>query len=1076
MVSHTVRMFGIVLWAFWGLFSLSAKDPLSNAGVRLPISDATDRVFVPISAGKEASHAWVGQIVDDNQGFLWFGTRDGLYRYDGYQVRPYSPHPNGADGAALFQECCVGFVPGITRYSLFKDNTGKIWIAADESLYHYDSETEKFSHLPFASGELRLVRNINQDRTGMIWLATMQGLIRYNPANGKIAHFLHNETDSTTLGSNYVRATLETKDGTFWVATNVSVDLFDRQTGRVMVHLPLRNPLQTPANIGNPYVRLLEDHSGVVWIASARDGLAFVDRLRTKLTFLALASGSDPEPGAWAILEDRDRALWVGTERGLLKLDRDRERFIRYRNDPADPNSLPANWVLALFEDRDSGLWVATANSGVARLSKHPLPFRRYRRRPEASGPSGRDYVFTAYEDSRGVIWAGSKGAINRIDLKTGRYAVQPIGENTVVNAIIADRSGQFWIGTGDGSLFRFNPATQKSVVYGRNAANFLGCGNNEVRALFVDHLGTLWAGSGDSLCSFDSASNRFRVYKIDVPGPNDVVAIAEDTAGILWLGSRQAGLHRFDPATGKFTTFRHSAKEGSLSSDVVTSILVDRSGTIWAGTLDGLNRLDAATGKFTVYLARDGLPSSKINGVVEDASGDLWITTTYGLSHFKPRSRTFNNYYRSDGVLDDLTGAWKGRSGQLFFGSYDGLTALSPDAVDEKLVTPRVVLTNFQISDKPVPVGADSPLKESISVAKALTLSHTQNILSFEFADLSYADPERTRYRYRLGKLESGWTEVASTQHFVRYSTLAPGEYVFQVEARTSSGNWTEKGAEVRIVILPPWWSSWQFRLAYALALGLMIWFSWRLRVRQLAKQLNLQFEERLRERTRIARELHDTLLQSFHGLMLQFRAVYNLLPSRPAEARETLEGALDQARQAITEGRDAVQGLRESAIKTNDLAQALQTLSEELNRGEIKQHSVLSRFDVQGTPRDLHPIVRDEVYRIAGEALRNSFRHAQAHRIEVEVRYDEQQLRLRVRDDGKGIDPKVLREGRTGHFGLPGMRERAGRIGSDLDVWSELETGTEVEVTVPASIAYTASRARHRSRLFDRKTVKKP
>jgi signal transduction histidine kinase len=276
--------------------------------------------------------------------------------------------------------------------------------------------------------------------------------------------------------------------------------------------------------------------------------------------------------------------------------------------------------------------------------------------------------------------------------------------------------------------------------------------------------------------------------------------------------------------------------------------------------------------------------------------------------------------------------------------------------------------------------------------------------------------------------------------------------------------------------VILPPWWSTWQFRLAYALALGLIMWLSWRLRARQLAKQLNLRSEERLRERTRIARELHDTLLQSFNGLMLQFRAVYNLLPSRPAEARETLEGTLDQARQAITEGRDAVQGLRESAIEPNNFAQALQTLSEELNGGEIKQHSVLSRIDVQGTPRDLHPIVRDEVYRIAGEALRNAFRHAQAHRIELEIRYDERQFGLRVRDDGKGIDPKVLREGRTGHFGLPGMRERAGWIGGHLDVWSELESGTEVEVTVPGSIAYTASRAHHRSRLFGRKMVMKP
>ena len=886
MVSHAARIIGFVLWVFLDACLLSAKDQPSNSGIRLPISDATDRVFVPISAGKEASHAWVGQIAEDNQGFLWFATSDGLDRYDGYQLRPYSPVPGGGDAAVFFRNCCLGasLRPGMARYALFKDRSGKIWIGADESLYRYDPETERFSHPQFAPGVLQgVVKNVNQDRSGMIWLATIRGLARYNPANGKTARFLDNDSDLATLTK---RATLETKDGTFWVATSASVDIFDRQTGRVTKHFLLSNPLHNPTTRGNAYVRLLEDHSGTVWIVSARDGLAFVNRQRTALTFLAPASGPDLNSAA-AILEDRYGALWIGTEHGLLQLDRDRERFVRYRNDPTDPSSLPADWVLALFEDPEEGIWVGTANAGVARLSDHTPQFRRYRRRPGSGGPFGPDYVFTAFEDSRGEIWAGTMGAINHIDLKTGRYTMQPLGDNTEVSAIAEDRSGQFWIATIGGSLFRFNPATRQSVVYRQGTASSPGCGNNnEVRALFVDHLGTLWAGARDSLCSFDPATNRFREYKAGVEGVVEINAIAEDAAGILWIGCRNGGVQRFDPVTGKFTIFRHSAAAGSLSNDVVTSILADRSGTIWAGTLDGLNRLDAATGKFTVYLERDGLPSSIVNGVVEDANSDLWITTSYGLSHFRRRSGTFYNYYRSDGVLDDLTGAWKGSSGQIFFGSYSGLTALSPDAVDEKLFIPRVVLTNFQLSDKPVSVGAGSPLKESISVTQALTLSHSQNTLSFEFAALSYADPERTRYRYRLERLESTWTEVPSTQRFTRYSTLAPGEYVFHVEARSSRGNWTEKGAEVRIVILPPLWATWPFRAACFLAAVLMVWLTWHLRVRQIANQLNLGFEERLRERTRIARELHDTLLQSFQGLVFRVQAVRNMLPARPAEA----------------------------------------------------------------------------------------------------------------------------------------------------------------------------------------------
>ena len=302
-----------------GVLSVFANDSPSNSAVKLPIIDVTDRVFVPIAADKEFSHAWVGQIVEDSHGFLWFGTRDLLVRYDGYQIRRYSPGSAGANGVFV-QECC--------RYALFADRSGKIWIGASDSVYRYDSQNEQFTTPPIAPEKLQgLVRGINQDRAGTMWLATSRGLTRYKPENGEAAQLVHKEGDRTTLGSNFVRATLETKDGTFWVATNSTLDILDRQTGRVTQHFLLRNPLQKAASTGNPYLRLLEDRKGTVWIASARDGLAFVDRRRQSLTFISLATGRDIEPGAWAILEDRKGALWVGTEYGLIRLDLDRKQL-----------------------------------------------------------------------------------------------------------------------------------------------------------------------------------------------------------------------------------------------------------------------------------------------------------------------------------------------------------------------------------------------------------------------------------------------------------------------------------------------------------------------------------------------------------------------------------------------------------------------------------------------------------------------------------------------------------------------------------------------------------------------------
>jgi signal transduction histidine kinase len=294
-------------------------------------------------------------------------------------------------------------------------------------------------------------------------------------------------------------------------------------------------------------------------------------------------------------------------------------------------------------------------------------------------------------------------------------------------------------------------------------------------------------------------------------------------------------------------------------------------------------------------------------------------------------------------------------------------------------------------------------------------------------------------------------------------YTNLGAHSYRFRVVACNSEGLWSESEAAVAFEVEPTAWQTWWFRTGSAALILLLVWCVYLYRLRQLANEFNIRLEERVGERTRVARELHDTLLQSFHGLLLRFQTVSNLLPA--GEPKQKLDDAIDQAAEAITEGRDAVQGLRSSTTVTNDLASAITALGTELARSELNPNAAEFHVEVEGTPRDLHPILRDEVYRIAGEALRNALHHAQAQRIEVEIRYDERQLRLRVRDDGKGIDPKLLNEdGRAGHYGLGGMRERAKLMGGKLAVWSELDSGTEVELRIPASRAYEIPPARRR------------
>ncbi len=331
---------------------------------------------------------------------------------------------------------------------------------------------------------------------------------------------------------------------------------------------------------------------------------------------------------------------------------------------------------------------------------------------------------------------------------------------------------------------------------------------------------------------------------------------------------------------------------------------------------------------------------------------------------------------------------------------------------------------------------------------------------LQIFYTALSFVAPERVHFKYRLEGQDPDWREVVNDRD-VQYSNLGPGTYRFRVIACNNSGVWNEQGDSREFSISPAYYQTNWFRAICAVLVLALVWAIYQIRVRQLHHDFALTLEARVRERTSIARDLHDTLLQSFQGLMLRFEIVSQLLPDRPVEAKEKLDGAMKQAADAITEGRDAVQGLRTSTVQTNDLARAIDTLGEELANDPTHHDSPAFIVTVEGSPRDLHPILRDEIYRIAAEALRNAFHHAEARRVEVEVRYDNRRFRLRVRDDGKGIDPAVLSgRGRDGHFGLPGMRERANAMGGKLVLWSEVGAGTEVELIIPASSAYTTAR----------------
>jgi signal transduction histidine kinase len=350
---------------------------------------------------------------------------------------------------------------------------------------------------------------------------------------------------------------------------------------------------------------------------------------------------------------------------------------------------------------------------------------------------------------------------------------------------------------------------------------------------------------------------------------------------------------------------------------------------------------------------------------------------------------------------------------------------------------------------------------RNGFAASDNLKLSPHPRDLQIDYTSPTFAIPQKVKFRYCLENYDRDWHD-ASTRRQAFYTDLPPGKYSFRVVASNIDGTWNEKTAQLDFVVSPAYYQTNWFRAVCACVFLGLIWVAYQWRVRQLQHQFDMTLDARVNERTRIARELHDTLLQNFQGLLPRLQAAIYKLPDSAVDSRKTLEAAVDQASQAITDGRDAVQGLRMSTVEKNDLAVAIRTLGEEL-AGAGNHTSPAFEVVVEGESRNLHPILRDEVYRITAEALRNAFRHAQARQIEVEIGYDDKTFTIHVRDDGKGIDPEVLsRDGQEGHFGLRGMRERAKLVGGKLEVWSKGDSGTEIELSIPSSRAYSKPKRR--------------
>lgn len=1010
----------------------------------ITVVDGDDIAFRRADNAEEFSRSRVGQIAQDGKGFLWFGTQYGLYRFDGYSHIAFAP-----DARATTR------LSGVFVNAMLHDSAGRLWIASDQGLDILDPNTGVSTPVAYAgdSGSSTMIQSIAEDASGLFWLGTTTGLYGLDAQGRTRVHFRHDARDAMSLGSSDVKFVSRDRDGTLWVTDGAGLEAVDPSSGRVLQRVPLQEARE---------MRFVEDRNGLFWIYHASgDALATFDRATGRMVsyrFLDAAGKPLPRFGIYTGLVDREGRLWLGTGgAGLLRLDAERGRFVRYRNSSGDPHSLGGDDVSTLFQDREDNIWVALHGMPINLFPSRMPAFRKLPSLPGDLNGRAEGMVNAILEVNQRSLWISFARYLMAVDLQSGERTDlrETLRLDANVISMARDRRGRIWLGTSGAGLalvespgrvrwFRHDPEDPRSLA------------NDVVNAILVDGADRVWLATWGGLSRFDEQRVRFENYQ--PPGQDaKYLALAEDTHHRLWLGTHLYGLQRFDPDSLAFTTYPAGGVRGTLSNGRVNAVHVDRRGTIWAGTQNGLDALDPATGIIRNFHFGDGLPGNAVSCILEDERNGIWLGTNNGISRLDPATGEFINFTQADGLPGlDFTG-WGScqRAGAetMYFAGFAGATAFDPALVRAHQQAPPVEFTDLVIAGHRYPEGAPESRPLILPDIRNLTLPYSRNNFSVGFAALHYANPLSSRYRFRLTGLEDQWRAVGSDQRVASFNSLAPGDYRLEVQAAVGSGPWSATKV-LAFKILKPWWQTTEFRVAIGTVLLGLVGLVYRMRARQAARRFELRLEERVAERTRIARELHDSLLQGFHGLMFRLQAVRNLLPARPAEAARALDDALARGDETVEQARLAVTDLRAFASGDTDIESALRAMARAI---PVPDAAPEFRFVTEGEPRNMGPLVRDEVLQIAREAFRNAVLHAQAKTVQVEIVWGSALFSLRVRDDGIGLDERFIAQGRDGHWGLQGMRERTRQVGGSLEIRTEGNIGTLVELSIAASRAYT-------------------
>lgn len=833
------------LFAFLIIYCLISNYLISQSSIK----------FESFSKKQGISQGSILAIMQDRRGIMWFGTQDGLNKYDGYVFSVYRHNPYDINSIS------DNFI-----WSIYEDSKGMLWIGTSSGLDKFDPVYEKWSHfhnIPnkqfnlidrivisfcedktgvlwigtkceglfiLKNGEIKLYQykeelshyriwQINEDRKGAIWFATSNGLFKYEPDNTKWIHYQNDANHPNSLSDDRVSSLYEDENGGLWIGTRNGLNYFDQKNKQWTSYL--QDPQNQDSLINNNNISsICPGEKNILWIGTV-NGLSKFDRDQGTWTNFEHDT-QDPDSlnrnNVYSVYRDRTGKIWIGTAGGLNKVDPLKGMWTHYKNKPNDPNSLNDNFVTAIYEDREGVLWIGTAVSGLNKLNRKNSQWKLYTHDPHNPNSLSNNVIRTIYEDRANQLWIGTEEGLNKFDRKKEKWTIykhdannqNSLSENRV-RVIFEDKTGGFWIGTWEGGISRFDREKENWIHYKNDPDYPKGASTGFIRSILEDNSGILWIGTDYGLIKLDKEKENWTHYKKEMGNPN------------------------------------------SLSNNSIMSICEDNDEKLWIGTRIGLNSFDKDEEKWSLYTEKNGLPGDLIQNVLKDNQGYIWISTNSGLSRLNPGTLVFKNYDESDGLQGQefIEGAFfNQKTGEIFLGATNGFVAFYPEKIKSNLHIPPVIITSFKVFDK----------KINISSIKEIELPYDQNFISFEFSALDYTTPEKNRYAFKMIGVDEKWNYRDSSMRFASYTKLPAGTYVFRVKGSNNDNVWNEEGIFFKVVITPPWWKTWWAYILYVVVFFMLAITIHKLIVRQLERRKE-KLEELVKQRTRELAEANESL-----------------------------------------------------------------------------------------------------------------------------------------------------------------------------------------------------------------------